>query len=56
MLLGIPAVLVAAGIILMIDGQILGDNTTSVASAIGLFGIFIMLYASRKAVAQKARK
>jgi len=55
-LFGIPAVLLAAGAIMMIDGHIFGEATTSVASAIGLLGIFIMLYASRKAAAQKARK
>ena len=57
LLLGVPAVLVATGVIMMIDGRILGEATTNVASAIGLLGIFIMLFASRKAaVAQKARK
>jgi hypothetical protein len=55
-LFGVPAVLLATGAIMMIDGHILGEATTSVASAIGLLGIFIMLYASRKAAAQKARK
>ena len=57
LLLGVPAVLVATGVIIMIDGRILGEATTNVASAIGLLGIFLMLFASRKAaVAQKARK
>ena len=55
-LLAIPAILVATAIIIMIDGHILGENTNSVATAIGLLGIFIMLFASRKSVAQKARK
>jgi len=56
-LLAIPAVLIATGVIMMIDGRILGEATTNVASAIGLLGIFIMLFASRKAVAaQRARK
>ena len=57
LLLGVPAVLVATGVIMIIDGRILGEATTNVASAIGLLGIFIMLYASRRtAVAKKARK
>jgi hypothetical protein len=55
-LFGIPAILVATGVIVMIDGNIFGERTTSVATAIGLLGIFIMLFASRKAAAQKARK
>ena len=55
-LFGVPAVLLATGAIMMIDGHILGEATASVASAIGLLGIFIMLYASRKAAAQKAKK
>lgn len=57
LLLGVPAVLVATGVIIMIDGRILGEATTNVASAIGLLGIFLMLFASRKAAAtQRARK
>lgn len=57
LLLGVPAVLVATGVIVMIDGRILGEATTNVASAIGLLGIFLMLFASRKAAAtQRARK
>jgi hypothetical protein len=55
-LFGVPAVLLATGAIMMIDGHILGEATASVASAIGLLGIFIMLYASRKSAAQKAKK
>jgi len=55
-LFGVPAVLLAAGVVMIIDGHIFGEATTSVASAIGLLGIFIMLYASRKAAAQKAKK
>jgi NADH:ubiquinone oxidoreductase subunit 5 (subunit L)/multisubunit Na+/H+ antiporter MnhA subunit len=53
---GISATLVATGVITMIDGHIFGESTNSVASAIGLLGIFIMLFASRKATAQKGRK
>ena len=57
LLLGVPAALVATGVIIMIDGRILGEATTNVASAIGLLGIFLMLFASRKAAAtQRARK
>jgi len=56
LLFGIPAVLLAAGVVMMMDGQIFGEATASVASAIGVLGIFIMLYASRKAAAHKARK
>jgi hypothetical protein len=55
-LFGISAILVATGVITMIDGHIFGERTNSVASAIGLLGIFIMLSASRKATAQKAGK
>jgi len=55
-LLAIPAILVATAIIIMMDGHILGKNTNSVATAIGLLGMFIMLFASRRSVAQKARK
>ena len=55
-LLAIPAILVATAIIIMMDGHILGENTNSVATAIGLLGMFIMLFASRRSVAQKARK
>jgi hypothetical protein len=40
----------------MAGGQIFGERTTSVTSAIGLLGIFIMLFASRKSAAQKPRK
>lgn len=53
---GVPAVLLATGAIMMMDGRILGEATTGVASAIGVLGIFIMLFASRKAAAQKAKK
>jgi hypothetical protein len=38
------------------SGQIFGERTTSVTSAIGLLGILIMLFASRKAAAQRTRK
>ena len=55
-LIGTLVVLIATGVILMIGGQIFGERTTSVTSAIGLLGIFIMLFASRKAAARKARK
>ena len=55
-LFGIPAVLLTTGAIMMMDGRILGEATTGVASAIGVLGIFIMLFASRKAAAQKAKK
>ena len=55
-LIGALVVLIATGVIMMIGGQIFGERTTSVATAIGLLGIFIMLFASRKAAAQKARK
>jgi hypothetical protein len=55
-LFGIPAILVATGVAVMIDGHIFGESTNSVASVIGLLGIFIMLFASRKVAAQKARK
>ena len=55
-LFGIPAVLLAVGVVMMIDGHIFEEATTSVASAIGLLGIFIMLFASRKSAAQKAKK
>ena len=55
-LFGIPAVLVAAGVIMITEGHIFGEATTSVASAIGILGIFIMLFATRKAAAQKSRK
>ena len=51
-----PAILVATAVIIMIDGHIFGENTNTVATAIGLFGMFIMLFASRKFAAQKARK
>jgi len=33
-LFGIPAILVATGVIVMIDGNIFGERTTSVATAI----------------------
>jgi uncharacterized membrane protein YdjX (TVP38/TMEM64 family) len=55
-LIGSLAVLIATGVIMMTGGQIFGERTTSVTSAIGLLGIFIMLFASRKAAAQRARK
>jgi uncharacterized membrane protein YdjX (TVP38/TMEM64 family) len=55
-LIGSLAVLMAMGVIMMTGGQIFGERTTSVTSAIGLLGIFIMLFASRKAAAQRARK
>jgi len=55
-LTGALVVLVATGIIMMAGGQIFGERTTSVTSAIGLLGIFIMLFASRKSAAQKPRK
>jgi predicted membrane channel-forming protein YqfA (hemolysin III family) len=55
-LIGTLVVLIATGVIMMIGGQIFGGRTTSVTSAIGLLGIFIMLFASRKAAARKARK
>jgi len=55
-LIGTLVVLVATGVIMMIGEQIFGERTTSVTSAIGLLGIFIMLFASRKAAARKARK
>jgi len=55
-LIGTLVVLIAIGIIMMTGGQIFGERTTSVTSAIGLVGIFVMLFASRKAAAQKARK
>jgi uncharacterized membrane protein YdjX (TVP38/TMEM64 family) len=55
-LIGTLVVLIATGVIMMIGGQIFGERTTSVTSAIGLLGIFIMLFASRKAAARKARK
>jgi hypothetical protein len=56
LLFGIPAILVATSIIMMVDGDIFGESTNSVASAVGLLGIFIMLFASRRATVQKARK
>lgn len=55
-LIGTLVVLIATGVIMMIGGQIFGERTTSVTSAIGLLGILIMLFASRKAAARKARK
>jgi len=55
-LIGALVVLVVAGVIMMAGGQIFGERTTSVTSAIGLLGIFIMLYASRKSAAQTPRK
>jgi uncharacterized membrane protein YdjX (TVP38/TMEM64 family) len=55
-LIGTLVVLIATGVIMMIGGQIFGERTTSVTSAIGLLGIFIMLFASRKAATRKARK
>jgi hypothetical protein len=55
-LFAIPAILFATGATIMIDGHIFGESTNSVATAIGLLGIFIMLFASRKSAAQKARK
>jgi len=41
---------------MMAGGRIFGERTTSVTSAVGLLGIFIMLFASRKSAAQKPRK
>jgi hypothetical protein len=55
-LFSISAILVATAVIIMIDGQIFGEDTNNVATAIGLLGIFIMLFASRRSAAQKARK
>lgn len=55
-LIGALVVLVATGVIMMAGGQIFGERTTSVTSAIGLLGIFIMFFASRKSAAQKPRK
>ena len=55
-LIGALVVLVATGVIMMAGGQIFGERTTSVTSAIGLLGILIMLFASRKSAAQKPRK
>jgi FtsH-binding integral membrane protein len=55
-LIGALVVLVATGVIMMAGGQIFGERTTSVTSAIGLLGMFIMLFASRKSATQKPRK
>jgi len=55
-LIGALVVLVATGIIMMAGGQVFGERTTSVTSAIGLLGIFLMLFASRKSAAQKPTK
>jgi len=50
------AVLITTGVILMIDGSLLGDSTTGVASVVGLVGILVILFASRRAAVQKAKK
>jgi len=55
-LIGALVVLIAAGVIMMVGGQIFGERTNSVTIAIGLLGIFLMLFASRKSAAQKPRK
>lgn len=53
----IPAILVAAGVIMMIDGSVVGDrpDRTGVASLVGLMGVFMWLWVSRKVATQKAK-
>ncbi len=50
------AVLITTGVILMMDRPLLGDGTTGVASVVGLVGILVILFASRRAAVQKAKK
>jgi hypothetical protein len=55
-LFAMPAILVATGVTIMIDGHIFGESTDNVATAIGLLGMFFMFFASRRSAAQKATK
>ena len=50
------AVLITTGVILMMDRPLLGDGTTGVASVVGLVGILVILFASRRAAVQKAKR
>lgn len=53
----IPAILVATGVIMMMDGSVVGDrpDRTGMASLVGVMGIFMWLWVSRRVVTQKAK-
>jgi hypothetical protein len=49
----VSALLIATGLILMLDGHVLGERTVGVASVIGLMGIILMLMSAVRVAMQK---
>lgn len=41
-ILALGVIMIAIGVILMVEGQILGDRTTGIATIIGLVGIILL--------------
>lgn len=53
--LGLAAVLIATGILLMLDAQVLGDRTTGIATIIGLTGMFLFVIFNKDTLLKKKR-
>lgn len=41
-ILALGVIMIAIGVILMVEGQILGDRTTGIATIIGLMGLILL--------------
>ena len=53
--LGLAAVLIATGILLMLEGHVLGDRTTGIATIIGLTGMFLFVIYNKDSLLKKKK-